>query len=86
MTLYYIGSQNGKGPTDTENSLPKARARALRMLKANPMKEVVIENARTGLVEGYVFLNYRGTGVWKVGRTAWLVNKDGTIHSKQPYW
>lgn len=69
--------------------LSKARVKAVQMLKTIrplPSEKVYIENGRTGIVEGAVLLNYEGTGVWKVGRTAWLISKNGNIYNKQPYW
>ena len=85
MTGYYIGYEDANTREWADN-ISEARIRAVKMLKTAPSKkEVLIENMREGIVVGRVLLNYEGIGVWKVGRTAWLISKNGNRDGKQPY-
>lgn len=86
MTDYYIGFED-TNKREWADNISEARVKAVRMLKSAPSKkEVLIEYAREGIVVGRVFLNYEGIGIWKFGRTAWLISKNGNIYGKQPYW
>lgn len=81
MTRYYIGFENG-GPQTYADGMPKARVKAVELLKKSPSEIIYIENSRTGMVEGKVRLNWKGIGEWNVGRTAWLISKNGDIYNK----
>lgn len=86
--LYYIGIEDKRPQTSTKG-LSKARVMAVKLLKETPngkSKKAIIENAKSGTIEGKVILNYKGVGVWIVGRTAWMISKNGDIYDKQPYW
>lgn len=86
MTDYYIRYEDTNTRKWADN-LPDARVKAVKMLRSAPSKKKVLIEKTTGrLVAGCVFLNYKGIGVWKVGRTAWLISEDGNIRNKQPYW
>ena len=86
MTDYYIGFEDTIARKWADN-ISEARVKAVKMLKSTPSKKkVLIENAKKGIVVGGVRLNYEGTGIWIVGRTAWLISKNGNIYGKQPYW
>lgn len=87
MTDYYVRFED-TNTREWVDTLPEARVKAVRMLRtaSTKKKKVLVEKTKGRLVAGYVFLNYKGIGVWKVGRTAWLISEDGNIRNKQPYW
>ena len=57
---------------------------ALRKNKDLDSMEVYKENARDGYV-GWIYLNWNNMGVFVVGRTVWMVDKNGKLYDKGPF-
>lgn len=86
MTLYRIGFSNGKGATDITDSLPKARAIAVRLLKSPSRagNKIMISKARE--IQGFVALNRFGKGIWVAGGYSWYISKNGKVYNKEVGW